>query len=52
METGVKKEVKTKRGQEGKGRRTGVGTEGGKDGRIIETHNKQRTPDRIKLFFH
>ena len=32
METGAKKEVKTERGEEGKDRRTGVGTEGRKKG--------------------
>jgi len=53
--------VKTERGQggreRGRDRRTGVGTkrggtEGGIDGRMIETHNKQLIPDRIKLLFH
>ena len=57
MGTGAKKEVKTERGQQGKDRRTGVGTkrdgtEGGMGRRMIEIHNKQLIPDGIKLFFH
>ena len=59
METGAEREVKTERGI-GRGRRDrrrGVRTkrgwtEGGMDGQMIETQNKQLIPDLMKLLFH